>query len=77
MANLVRAFLTAGARNVVSAMWDVDDAYGAATMRQLYGHLSDGMDPADALARAKRELRKRYGSRVGPFCWAPRLMDFL
>ena len=71
MANLVRAFLAAGARNVVSALWEVDDTYGSATMKRFYTHLANGIDPADALARAKRELRQRYGTGIGPFYWAP------
>ena len=71
VANLVRAFLAAGARNVVSALWEVDDTFGAAIMRRFYAHLAQGTAPEEALKRAKLDLRKRYGPTTMPSQWAP------
>jgi CHAT domain-containing protein len=61
VANFVRAFMHAGARNVVSALWEVDDAMTATLMERFYFHLSRQSAPADALRSAKLDTRRRYG----------------
>jgi CHAT domain-containing protein len=61
VANFVRAFMVAGARSIVSALWEVDDTMTAALMRQFYRHLARGLEPAEALRSAKTDLQRRYG----------------
>jgi CHAT domain-containing protein len=60
VANFVRAFMVAGARNIVSALWEVDDSMTAALMERFYFHLSRHLEPAEALRAAKTDLRRRY-----------------
>ncbi len=67
---LTRAFLYAGSRAAVVSLWPVDDASTAIFMGRFYEHVTQGLSPARALARAKQDLRadRAYGH---PFYWAP------
>jgi CHAT domain-containing protein len=71
MANLVRAFLFAGSRSVVAALWDVDDNFTASLMKRFYANLAGGEDVGRAMQRAKREVRERFGDDAVPYYWAP------
>jgi CHAT domain-containing protein len=67
-ATLARAFLYAGAGNVVATLWPVEDQGAAAFAASFYHHLnSEG--PSGALASAQREMMShpRYRS---PYYWA-------
>ncbi|MFN8587304.1 MAG: CHAT domain-containing protein [Candidatus Eisenbacteria bacterium] len=64
---LSRSFLLAGARAVVAAQWDVDDAATAALMADLYARLGQSTPIARALAQTQRQLH-RHG--VHPLDWA-------
>jgi CHAT domain-containing protein len=65
---LALAFLYAGAQNVVSTLWRIEDEGAAAFVKSYYDHLSTH-GPTEALAQAQREmmLDERYGS---PYYWA-------
>jgi CHAT domain-containing protein len=65
------AFLRAGARGVIAALWEVDDASTAILMDGLYGQISEGKDPAVALRNAKLALLHSSGVYRKPFYWAP------
>lgn len=65
------AFLRAGARGVIAALWEVDDASTAALMDGLYAQINAGKDPAVALRDAKLELLHSDGVYRKPFYWAP------
>ncbi|MEN8182537.1 MAG: CHAT domain-containing protein [Myxococcota bacterium] len=67
-ATLARAFLYAGADDVIATLWKVEDAGAAAFAEAFYRHLR-GSFPAAALAHAQREMmmHERYGS---PYYWA-------
>ncbi len=67
-ATLAQAFLYAGAGNVVATLWPVVDAGAAQFAEAFYGTLAD-VGPAEALARAQREMiaDSRYGH---PYYWA-------
>lgn len=65
------AFLRAGARGVIAALWDVDDASTADLMDGLYAQISAGKDPAVALRNAKLALLHSDGVYRKPFYWAP------
>jgi CHAT domain-containing protein len=66
-ATLAQAFLFAGARNVVATLWRVEDEGAGAFAEAFYRQLRS-VEPAEALARAQRELlsHSRYS---GPFYW--------
>jgi CHAT domain-containing protein len=65
------AFLRAGARGVVAALWEVDDASTAALMDGFYENLSNGEDPPSALRNAKLKLLHSGTVYQKPFYWAP------
>jgi tetratricopeptide (TPR) repeat protein len=67
-ATLARAFLYAGARNVVATLWRVDDAGAAAFATEYYRWL--GLEgPAGALAGAQRTMAAG-GRWAAPYYWA-------
>ena len=70
IANLSRAFLLAGARNVVSTLWPIDDEFSLVLMRRFYTHLAANRSAAVALAFAKRDILKRFGNKALPYQWA-------
>jgi CHAT domain-containing protein len=70
MNSLVEAFLMAGARSVVASTWSADDTFTAALMRRFYTNLRQGLDKAEALTLAKRELLYMHGPNALPFYWA-------
>ena len=65
------AFLRAGARQVIAALWEVSDDSNPRLMDGLYKGIDEGKPPAEALRDAKLELL-RSGTRFSqPFFWAP------
>ena len=67
--SLTRAFLHAGASQVVATLWAVDDQATAALMDQFYAGYSSGRGAAYALARAQRQLMTASAT-AHPFYWA-------
>jgi len=68
--NLARTFLTAGAKNVVASLWDVDDRSTATVMEQFYEHLAKGESIAAALRSSQLEFIQTYGDKASPYLWA-------
>jgi CHAT domain-containing protein len=66
---LVRAFLFAGADNVVATLWPVEDRATARLMTEFYAGLQNGSSPTAALARAKR-IALLNSDTASPFYWA-------
>ncbi len=66
---LVRAFLGAGARNVIATLWAVEDRSTARVMERLHRRLRAGDSEAVALSQAQRETL-RNPATSGPFYWA-------
>jgi CHAT domain-containing protein/tetratricopeptide (TPR) repeat protein len=66
---LVRAFLHAGASNVLGSLWRVEDLSTAQLMRAFYEQLGEGIGSAEALARAQRAMLGRPDT-AHPFFWA-------
>lgn len=65
---LSAAFLAAGARSVLSSLWEVPDRSTAGLMKDLYAALARGMGGAEALRLAKiAAIRSRHGH---PRRWA-------
>ena len=65
------AFLRAGARNVIGALWEVSDVSTPELMDTLYDGLSHGEDPASALRAAKLSLLHSESVFRKPYYWAP------
>lgn len=64
---LSRAFLTAGARNLIVSLWPVSDRLTRRLMRLLYQELAQERPVAEALHRAKAAIRERHPD---PYHWA-------
>jgi len=79
LVGLTRAFLYAGARSVVSSLWEVPDVATAELMGHFYGRLAAGVPKAAALRAAQLEVAGKsttLGPEGGateaahPFYWA-------
>jgi CHAT domain-containing protein len=66
--SLVRAFLTAGAKNVVAARWDIDSEATERLMKAFYDALLAGDSVAGALRSAKQKIRSLPGY-AHPYYW--------
>jgi CHAT domain-containing protein len=53
--SLARGFFVAGARAVVGSLWPLRDDEAAALFEDLYRHLGDGKNLADALTATRRD----------------------
>jgi len=72
--SLATAFLRAGARGVLAALWPVDDAAAADCIDHLYSEFVGGAVPlADALCDAQRVVREQEPTSH-PYFWAPFVM---
>jgi CHAT domain-containing protein len=67
-ATLARAFLFAGARNVIATLWPIEDEGAAELADRFYEHLRQS-GAAQALALAQRETIRDERYRL-PFYWA-------
>ncbi len=65
------AFLHAGARSVIGALWEVSDESTPRLMDALYAGMEAGLSPATALRQAKLGMLHGGGSFRKPFYWAP------
>ena len=66
---LTRAFLTAGADNVLASLWRVEDLATARLMERFYADLLSGASPPEALAASQRSLIRDQDT-AHPFYWA-------
>lgn len=67
---LTSGFMYTGAKSVVASLWKVDDDATAELMSRFYeALLRDGSSPAEALKKAKLEMRKQ-ARWAAPFYWA-------
>lgn len=66
---LVRAFLGAGAENVIATLWAVEDRASASVMERLHKRLRAGDPEGAALSQAQRQTL-RNPATAGPFYWA-------
>ena len=70
IANLSRAFLLAGARTVISTLWQIDDSSSLFLMKRFYAHLAANWSAASALTAAKRDMLRTFGRKALPYQWA-------
>ena len=73
--NLSSAFLLAGARSVVSTLWQIEDSASLFLMKRFYAHLVEGYSTAGALATAKREMLRMFGAHALPRDWAGYIVE--
>ena len=71
LVGLTWAFLRAGAHQVISALWEVDDNSTSQLMDHLYAELSKGSPPEKALRDAKLSLVHSDSVYKKSFYWAP------
>ncbi|EGJ48787.1 CHAT domain-containing protein [Desulfocurvibacter africanus] len=64
---LTRAFLVAGARSVVSSLWEVESNKTIEFMGLFYARLAETRDPARALQLARSDMRAK---EPNPYYWA-------
>ena len=55
---IARAFLAAGARSVLVALWDIDDEATMALMKRFYQHLKEGKTASAAVHHSMKWLRE-------------------
>ena len=67
VANLVNAFIEAGAESVVSTLWKVEDRTAAHLMTKFYGSLANHYSKAESLRNAQLDLLR---SNLPPYYWA-------
>ena len=67
VANLVNAFIEAGADSVVSTLWELEDHTTEHLMTQFYAKLANHERKVDALRAAQLELLDKG---VQPYYWA-------
>lgn len=70
---LRRAFIHAGARNLVLSLWAVEDRAGARLIDAMYAGIVAGESPQRALLRAQRDYlaaERRAGRWPHPFFWS-------
>lgn len=68
---LQRAFLIAGADNVIMSMWSVDDEATQELMSIFYKEWIESGNKQDAFRKAQQELKKKYKD---PFYWGAFIM---
>jgi tetratricopeptide (TPR) repeat protein len=70
MLSLMRAFMDAGARSVVAALWDVGDRETRLMTRAFYSGLEGGLAPDEALRVAQLQMIRAGGDLAAPRVWA-------
>ncbi len=74
MLSLTRAFQVAGAKNVLSTLWNVYDRYAAALMSDFYKELLREKPAAEALRKAKLNLINDKGT-ANPKIWSSFILN--
>jgi CHAT domain-containing protein/tetratricopeptide (TPR) repeat protein len=70
-ASLARAFLAAGARTVLAALWEIDDRASEELFAAFYDRLKRGLAPATALREAQLAMIHSQDSALrSPVAWA-------
>ena len=70
--SLARAFMEAGAHNVVMSLWKTDDEASLEFMKAFYQHLAKASSPAQALREARRAFfHSPIPAYRHPYFWAP------
>lgn len=76
---LRRAFVQAGARNLVLSLWSVDDEATAKLMEEFYRRYLESGDAVGAMMRTQREMireSRKSGSEIHPSKWGAFVVSF-
>ena len=65
--NLANSFLRAGAKNVISTLWPIDDQITQLLMVEFYNQIIKIKNINLALRRAKQKVKDQY---FNPYFWA-------
>lgn len=69
--SLARAFAYAGAKSMLTTLWNVNDTQSTELMILFYRNFKNGMAPDKALWKAKLEyIEKNEGDKTHPYYWA-------
>ena len=63
-----RAFQYTGAKSVLMSLWSVSEVASVNLVKSFFRGLKDGKSKSEALAEARREIRKKGFDH--PFFWA-------
>ena len=67
VSNIANAFIEAGAKTVVSTLWELNDQATARLMAEFYARLVSGTEKGEALRQAQFDLAK---TGAAPYYWA-------
>ncbi len=70
LVGLAWAFMRVGARHVIAALWEVDDAANSALMGDFYRERRSGKSVAIALRDAKLKMLSSHTTSNAPYYWA-------
>ena len=71
VASLAKGFSYAGAKSIVTSLWDIEDQAAMEIMQSFYKNLEKGMKKDDALRLAKISfMEERSGPFAHPYFWA-------
>lgn len=71
IASLARGFSYAGAKSIVTSLWEVNDYATAQVMQNFYTNLQEGLPKDKALQAAKLQLIRSAGAETAhPFLWS-------
>ena len=69
--SLARGFFNAGAKSVISSLWNVDDRSGQYINTAFYENLKKGTSKSQSLHQAKKEYLKNHSlSELSPYYWS-------
>jgi CHAT domain-containing protein len=67
---LNRAFLYAGTPAIIASLWSIDDEATGLLMQRFYTYFKEGINPAEALQKAQKELRQQRPEYSHPYYWS-------
>lgn len=71
ISGLSKAFMKAGAKNIVMSLWSVDDKATSKLMEYFYQNIKNGDDYTIALNKAKRTMiQSQKNSEMHPYFWS-------
>ncbi len=69
--SLARSFMVAGAKSVISSLWNINDQSSAIIMSKFYSHLKKGDDKGQAMRQAKQDYLASVDPEFShPYYWA-------
>ena len=71
IASLARGFTYAGAKSIITTLWQVNDKETRTFMEAFYTYLKEGHSKSDALRQAKLDMIQSSEKLADPFFWAP------